>query len=44
MVDHLRVVTLNAASLVEPGWPERRRELLAWLDRLDPDLVCLQET
>jgi endonuclease/exonuclease/phosphatase family metal-dependent hydrolase len=40
----LRVVTLNAASCFEPGWPERRAELLAWLDRLDPDVVCLQET
>ena len=39
----LRVVTLNAASLFEPGWAERRFELLAWLDRLDADIVCLQE-
>ncbi len=40
----LRVVTLNAASLLEPGWPERRIEQVAWLDELDPDVVCLQET
>jgi endonuclease/exonuclease/phosphatase family metal-dependent hydrolase len=39
----LRVVTLNAASLIEPGWLERRHEILAWFDRLDPDIVCLQE-
>ncbi|HET6953204.1 MAG TPA: endonuclease/exonuclease/phosphatase family protein [Acidimicrobiales bacterium] len=40
----LRIVTLNAASYFEDGWPERRHEVLAWLDRLDPDVVCLQET
>jgi endonuclease/exonuclease/phosphatase family metal-dependent hydrolase len=40
----LRIVTLNAASLFEEGWAQRRVELLAWLDRLDPDVVCLQET
>jgi endonuclease/exonuclease/phosphatase family metal-dependent hydrolase len=40
---HLRVVTLNAASLIEPDWETRRHETVAWLDRLDPDLVCLQE-
>jgi len=39
----LRVVTLNAASLLEPGWDERRHETLAWLDHLDADIVCLQE-
>lgn len=39
----IRVVQLNAGSLLEPGWPERRREIVAWLDRLRPDLVCLQE-
>lgn len=39
----LRVATLNAGSLLEPGWPERRHEVLAWLDRLDADVVCLQE-
>lgn len=38
-----RVVTLNAASLLEPGWPERRVEQAAWLDELDADVVCLQE-
>lgn len=39
----LRVVQLNAGSLLEPEWDRRRHELLAWLDRLDPDVVCLQE-
>ncbi|MBA2283723.1 MAG: endonuclease/exonuclease/phosphatase family protein [Acidimicrobiia bacterium] len=35
---------LNAASLLEPHWEERRVELVAGLDELDPDVVCLQET
>ncbi len=39
----LRVVQLNIGSLLEPGWPERRHEVVAWLDRLRPDVVCLQE-
>lgn len=39
----LRVVQLNAGSLFEPGWDERRHEIAAWLARLDPDVVCLQE-
>jgi endonuclease/exonuclease/phosphatase family metal-dependent hydrolase len=39
----LRVVQLNAGSLLEPGWSERRHEIVAWLDRLRPDVVCLQE-
>lgn len=39
----LRVVSLNAGSLIEPGWDERRDEVVAWIDRLDPDVVCLQE-
>lgn len=39
----LRVLQLNAASLLEPGWPERRWEIVAWLERLQPDVVCLQE-
>lgn len=39
----LRVVQLNAGSLLEPGWDERRHEVAAWLARLDPDVVCLQE-
>src|SRR6266536_6523809 len=39
----LRIVQLNIGSLLEPHWDERRREIVAWLDRLDADLVCLQE-
>jgi endonuclease/exonuclease/phosphatase family metal-dependent hydrolase len=42
-VEHLRVVQLNAGSLLEPGWPQRRHEIVAWIDRLAPDIVCLQE-
>ena len=39
----LRVAQLNAGSLLEPGWAERRHEIVAWIERLDPDVVCLQE-
>jgi endonuclease/exonuclease/phosphatase family metal-dependent hydrolase len=39
----LRVVQLNIGSLLEPQWDRRRHEVLAWLDRLAPDIVCLQE-
>ena len=39
----LRVVQLNAGSLLEPDWEHRRHEIVAWLGRLDPDVVCLQE-
>lgn len=39
----LRVVQLNIGSLLEPGWDERRHEIVAWLSELDPDVVCLQE-
>jgi endonuclease/exonuclease/phosphatase family metal-dependent hydrolase len=39
----LRIVQLNAGTLLEPGWDERRHEIVAWLERLDPDVVCLQE-
>jgi endonuclease/exonuclease/phosphatase family metal-dependent hydrolase len=38
----LRVLTLNIWNL-EGGWRDRRVEIVRWLDRLDPDLVCLQE-
>ena len=43
MTATLRIVQLNAGSLLEPGWEERRFEVLAWLDELRPDVVCLQE-
>jgi endonuclease/exonuclease/phosphatase family metal-dependent hydrolase len=39
----LRVVQLNVDSLVSRGWQERRLEIVAWLDELAPDVVCLQE-
>jgi endonuclease/exonuclease/phosphatase family metal-dependent hydrolase len=39
----LRVVDFNANSFLESAWPDRRREIVAWLDRLQPDVVCLQE-
>ncbi|MDH4168657.1 MAG: endonuclease/exonuclease/phosphatase family protein [Acidimicrobiia bacterium] len=39
----LRVATLNAGSLFEPDWTDRRHEVVAWLDHLDADIVCLQE-
>lgn len=39
----LRVVQLNAASLLEPHWDERRHEIVAWIRQLQPDIVCLEE-
>ena len=39
----LRVVQLNADTLVSGRWTERRGEIVTWLDELDPDVVCLQE-
>ena len=39
----MRVVELNVDSLVGPRWPERRLEIVTWLDELNPDVVCLQE-
>jgi endonuclease/exonuclease/phosphatase family metal-dependent hydrolase len=39
----LRVLQLNAGSLLEPGWEQRRLEVVAWLRELEPDVVCLQE-
>lgn len=39
----LRVVQLNAGSLLEPRWSERRGEIVAWLGHLRPDIVCFQE-
>jgi endonuclease/exonuclease/phosphatase family metal-dependent hydrolase len=42
-VPTVRVVQLNAGTLLEHGWDDRRHEIVAWLRRLDPDVVCLQE-
>jgi endonuclease/exonuclease/phosphatase family metal-dependent hydrolase len=39
----LRVVQLNAGSLIEPDWTDRRHEIVAWLERLRADVVCLEE-
>lgn len=39
----LRVVQLNVDSVLGPLWPERRHEIVTWLDELNPDVVCLQE-
>lgn len=39
----LRVLTLNIGSFFEADWDERRHEIVAWVDRLDPDVICLQE-
>lgn len=39
----VRVLQLNAGTLLEPGWLDRRHEVVAWLERLAPDVVCLQE-
>jgi endonuclease/exonuclease/phosphatase family metal-dependent hydrolase len=38
----LRVLTLNLWNRSGP-WPERAKRIRAWLDRLDPDVVGLQE-
>ena len=38
----LRVVTLNVWNLDGP-WRQRRVELVAWLEAMEPDIVCLQE-
>ncbi len=38
----LRLLTLNIWHLSEP-WQQRRHEIVAWLDQLNPDVVCLQE-
>ena len=38
----LRVMTLNLWNL-SGGWRDRRVEVVAWLELLQPDLVCVQE-
>jgi endonuclease/exonuclease/phosphatase family metal-dependent hydrolase len=38
----LRVMTLNIWNLDGP-WRDRRTEIVAWIDRLAPDVVLLQE-
>ena len=39
----LRVVQLNAGSLIERDWADRRHEIVAWLQQLRADVVCLEE-
>jgi len=39
----LRVMTLNVGSLFEPDWATRRHEVVAWIDQVAPDVICLQE-
>ncbi len=39
----LRILTLNVGSLFEANWSNRRHEIVAWIDRLAPDVICLQE-
>ena len=34
---------LNLGSLFEPAWEKRRHEIVAWLERLEPDVVCFEE-
>ncbi len=36
-------MTLNIGSLFEPDWDRRRHEIVAWIDRLAPDVIALQE-
>ncbi len=36
-------MTLNVGSLFEPDWDDRRHEVVAWIQRVDPDIVCFQE-
>ncbi len=36
-------MTLNAGSLFEPDWDIRSLEIVAWLNTVKPDIVCLQE-
>ena len=39
----LRIVQLNAGTVLEPEWDRRRAEVVAWIERLAPDVVCLEE-
>lgn len=36
-------MTLNVGALFEPQWDQRRHEVAAWINEVDPDIVCLQE-
>lgn len=39
----LRVVQLNIGSVYEAEWGRRRHEIVAWIDELEPDIVCMEE-
>jgi endonuclease/exonuclease/phosphatase family metal-dependent hydrolase len=39
----LRILQLNAGSLLEPWWDQRRDEIVAWVRELQPDIACFQE-
>lgn len=38
-----RVVQLNIGSVYEADWGRRRHEIVAWIDELKPDVVCMDE-
>ncbi len=35
-------MTLNIWNIIT-DWPARRAEIVTWVDRLEPDVICLQE-
>jgi len=37
------VLTLNVGSFFEADWDRRRHEIVAWVDRVEPDIICFQE-
>ncbi len=39
----LRILQLNAGSLFEPDWENRRAQIVEVIDSTKPDIVCLQE-
>lgn len=39
----LRVVQLNIGSVYEADWARRGKEIVAWIDELEPDIVCTEE-
>ena len=43
LVGILRVAQLNIGSVYEAEWARRRHEIVAWLDELAPDVVCMEE-
>ena len=41
-MDRLRVLTLNIWNVMG-DWRARRKDIIAWIDHLEPHVVCLQE-